>query len=342
VEKYSKYRSSKKSNGVGVLQSEADDENDISGIIEQPVDTALNDAAIPQKIHRIFDHLPVFMKALEEVAKIHPFLQVVVLSFKAIYILETKRRNNEEKVVAIFAEMKDMLSMLIHLKTVKEGALDKDGAKIENRMRDLVETTAKDIVDCANVCDTYAKAKLIAKVLKGPMWEATFIQYVQLFASRRDQFKFVLSSYITLKVTEIDEKMDRLTEMTETIMRFVASYIPAEQKMLHEQVEKRGGPKAVLHDEVALHELIASEERPHETRGRVRDDIDDVKKGLDDPAIVIQRNLQSFERKFAMQQRELLDDIDKLVRRESDRVIESVKSGPHNRILDKVRSCCNV
>ena len=38
---------------------------------------------------------------------------VVVLAFKTVYTLEQKRRDNEKKVVALYVEMKDMMSVLL-------------------------------------------------------------------------------------------------------------------------------------------------------------------------------------------------------------------------------------
>ena len=36
-----------------------------------------------------------------------------VLAFKTVYTLERKRRHNEKKIIALFAEMKDMMGVLL-------------------------------------------------------------------------------------------------------------------------------------------------------------------------------------------------------------------------------------
>jgi len=38
---------------------------------------------------------------------------VVVLAFKTVYTLEMRRRDNDKKIVALFAEMKDMMGVLL-------------------------------------------------------------------------------------------------------------------------------------------------------------------------------------------------------------------------------------
>ena len=38
---------------------------------------------------------------------------VAVLAFKTVYTLELKRRENEKKIIALYVEMKDMMSALL-------------------------------------------------------------------------------------------------------------------------------------------------------------------------------------------------------------------------------------
>jgi hypothetical protein len=38
---------------------------------------------------------------------------VVVLAFKTVYTLEMRRRDNDKKIIALFAEMKDMMGVLL-------------------------------------------------------------------------------------------------------------------------------------------------------------------------------------------------------------------------------------
>jgi hypothetical protein len=38
---------------------------------------------------------------------------VVVLAFKTVYTLELNRRDNEQKIIALYVEMKDMMGVLL-------------------------------------------------------------------------------------------------------------------------------------------------------------------------------------------------------------------------------------
>ena len=42
---------------------------------------------------------------------------VAVLAFKAVYTLETKRRENDKKIISLYVEMKDMMSVLVRCVT---------------------------------------------------------------------------------------------------------------------------------------------------------------------------------------------------------------------------------
>jgi hypothetical protein len=57
----------------------------------------------------------------------------------------------------------------------------------------------------------------------------------------------------------------------------------------------------------------------------------------DDPAKAIEKNAESFNRKFEIQKRHIKDDIERAVSREGDRIISALEKGPHNRVLDPVR-----
>ena len=76
---------------------------------------------IEKGVNAFMEAVPVLMSALDEVAKIHPFISgtgesvlnnqiliggvlVAVLAFKAVYTLEVKRRSNDMRVIALYTE----------------------------------------------------------------------------------------------------------------------------------------------------------------------------------------------------------------------------------------------
>ena len=59
---------------------------------------------------------------------------------------------------------------------------------------------------------------------------------------------------------------------------------------------------------------------------------------LNDPDIAVANNLESFERKFMMQQRDLAAEMRRIIHHQGDRIIGAVTAGPHDRIIDPVSS----
>ncbi|KAL6299183.1 hypothetical protein BKA93DRAFT_612607 [Sparassis latifolia] len=309
--------------------------------------------SIEDGINSFLDGMPVLMKALDEVAEIHPFVQVAVLAFKAVYTLETKRRANDKKIIALYVEMKDMIAVLIQLKTVKdEEDVGPDGVTLKGRLQGLVKNTADDMKDCANTCDAYSKMKLLAKVLKGPLWEGTLTNFGIIFTKRRTEFEFALSIHIGRGVDKANRKLDNLAqelkERTDMLLQFMQSYVPLEQRELVALVQKKGGTKAVMDNENVLKELNSYESRRPTKTGDTqnqaslghartsKDDFEELKSDLrHDPAAAAINNFQTFEHKFAIQQRQLIEEVDRVVTRESDRVIQSVTSGPHDKVVDR-------
>ncbi|GBE85444.1 hypothetical protein SCP_0706310 [Sparassis crispa] len=309
--------------------------------------------SIEDGITSFLDGMPVLMKALDEVTKLHPFIGVAVLAFKAVYTLETKRRANDKKIIALYVEMKDMIAVLIQLKVVKdEEDVGPDGVTLKGRLQGLVKKTADDMKNCANTCDAYSKMKLLAKVLKGPLWEGTLTDFGIIFTKRRTEFEFALSIHIGRGVDEANRKLDNLAqelkERTDMLLQFMQSYVPPEQRELVALVQKKGGTKAVMDNENVLKELNSYESRRPTKTGDTqnqaslghartsKDDFEELKSDLrHDPAAAAINNFQMFERKFAIQQRQLIEEVDRVVTRESDRVIQSVTSGPHDKVVDR-------
>ena len=78
-----------------------------------------------------------------------------------------------------------------------------DGRVLKDRLEELAEKTAKDIKDCANVCDTFLKKRLIVKVLKGPVWADKLAGFVKTFTDRKADFQFALVMHSANTITDV-------------------------------------------------------------------------------------------------------------------------------------------
>ncbi len=92
-----------------------------------------------------------------------------------------------------------------------------DGRSIEDRLKSLVERTADDIKKCSNVCDTYAKKKLLAKVFLGPVWDDKLLSWVTVFSKRRQEFEFELSIHTSQGVDKANVKLDVIGDATRAL-----------------------------------------------------------------------------------------------------------------------------
>ncbi|KAI0044626.1 hypothetical protein FA95DRAFT_1496723 [Auriscalpium vulgare] len=298
-------------------------------------------------INKFFDGMPVLMNALDAVADLHPFIGVVVMAFKTVYTLELKRRENEKKIIALYVEMKDMMTVLLQCDVRDDQMIAPDQRSVQDRLEALTQKTADDIKACSNICDTYSKKKLLAKVFQGPMWDAKLLTFVSLFTKRRTEFEFALSIHTSkgvdkanVKLDVVDDTTKKINEKMEAMMAMFQQLVSKEQRELSALVDAQGGIKAVRSNDKALREL--------HTRVKSGTDSDGHRLGAEMPAfeelkedlavtpdVAIENNMIVFSRKFEVQKRQIVDEMTLVVKRESDRIIKEVKAGAHERILDK-------
>lgn len=65
-------------------------------------------------------------------------------------------------------------------------------------------------------------------------------------------------------------------------------------------------------------------------------ELQELEYDLQEPEGAIAENLPTFERKLELVAKDVVHNTERIVTRESDRVIETVISGPHDKIRDKV------
>ncbi|KAJ7129233.1 hypothetical protein C8R44DRAFT_776236 [Mycena epipterygia] len=314
--------------------------------------------AIEKGLNSFMDGIPVLMNALDEVAKLHPFIGVAVMAFKAVWALEQKRRANDKMILTLHMEMKDMMGVLTQLKNIKDAEeVAPDGTTIRGRMQEIVKNTAEDIKKCANTCDTYTKKKLIVKVLKGPVWEGKLVAFVGVFTKRRGEFEFALSMHTARGVDQANEAINLVDKTTQEMnakmdmmMKMFQQFVAPEQKEMARLVEQKGGLQACQENDKILKELNDLENKstagvqvnvgPQSAKGSASNGnkapgLEDLKDELTtDPDAAIEKNLTAFSRKFEVQKRQIIDELTKVVERQGDRVISAITAGPHDRIID--------
>ncbi|KAK0196395.1 hypothetical protein F5146DRAFT_1011357 [Armillaria mellea] len=267
--------------------------------------------------------------ALEEVQKIHPFISVAVLPFKAALYLELKQRQNDEKIITLHILMKEMMKTLLILKDVT--AEDSENMKVY--LKEILQNIARDITECANASGVYYSRNLISRILKSKNYESDLAAYGDQFEKNKKDLLLRLSARTTVKMNE-------MTESLATIVLFDMVRSPREWK-LKGLIDKEGGPSKVMQDPVLLGKIIEENEKNSKDRSAHQSDTD--KKTISLVQAEIRQDLQQliktnetiFNRKFEAQKKSLVDSLGETVERMGDRLITVVASGPYERLINQ-------
>ncbi|KAJ7068738.1 hypothetical protein C8F01DRAFT_978668 [Mycena amicta] len=301
---------------------------------------------IENGIHSLVEGLPVLFNALDELAKVHPFIGG---AYWAVWSLEQKRRSNDKMILSLHVEMKDMMAVLTQLKNVKDAEeIAPDGTSIRGRMQESIKLTAEDIKGCANACDTYTKKRTLVKVLKSGVWAGKLTAFIGTFTKRRGEFEFALSIHTALGVDAANRAINAVDKTTQEMNAKMAlfSFCPRCPDGYFGLVEQRGGAQACQDNDKLLKELSELENKsgppnlgPQSTKGSVgagaKSALEDIRDDLSlSPDAAMEKNETVFSRKFEVQKRQIIDELTKVVERQGDRIISALSSGPHDRLLD--------
>ncbi|KAI0265443.1 hypothetical protein BC834DRAFT_825092 [Gloeopeniophorella convolvens] len=286
---------------------------------------------IQDRINSFFEVVAPTMNALDEIAKVHPMIGALVMSFKTVYTLELRRRRNDKKVLAVYLAMTDMMSILLKLKTMP---------RIEEnpQIQQLIRLTIEDIKQCSNTCDAYAKKKLLVKTVQSGLWNKKLLHFVSLFEKRREQFAIALSIQVHLAVHDTIAKISQI-DRSDMLAAFQRLASP-EEDQLAELIKTKGGVLAVEKNDLALQELLTvaskatdsndTELGQYRRSGLNAAEIAALKEDLsENPDAAVEKNSDVFTRKLEVQTRQISEALS--LRREGERVIKEVRFRPHDR-----------
>ncbi|PBK80159.1 hypothetical protein ARMGADRAFT_1021049 [Armillaria gallica] len=268
------------------------------------------------------------VQALEELQKIHPFISVAVSPFKVALQLESKRRENDEKISALFMLMKEMMDTL--------RMLPEDPNLLKNNQKDsltgLMHRFCQDIIDCANACNAYRTRSIWSRILMSTADEQKLAAYGDRFQKNKQDLQLCL-------IVRINAELNEVKELVSVIMLINLVRSPQERE-LKELIDKEGGASKVKDDPALLEKIIKETEKNSNRRGTYQDDKNvktlvssiqaEIRHGFED---LIKTHKTVFDLKFEAQGK-LIDDVGQNVTRTGDRVISAVISGPYERLKD--------
>lgn len=224
---------------------------------------------------------------------------------------------------------------------------------------------ADSIHECARVCEAYQKQKLMgerpypsylvclsdtyaAKVFMSHKWESKFTGVSQQFEEHTIKLRFDLDVHTNRGVVTANQMLARTQADLGRLMKLVfESLLSTDEREVSLFVERHGGSDKVLQDDVLLSNLFeirrSRSSGPRRPAGlqpaemSLSDEIQELRKETQkDLEKILEESREAFERKFEAQ-RAQIEDVRNTVVKEGDRIISTMVSGPHDRIVNKVR-----
>ncbi|KAK7443740.1 hypothetical protein VKT23_015522 [Stygiomarasmius scandens] len=218
---------------------------------------------IQDKVKNFTESSKFLMDVLSEVEKLHPFIGVAVMAFKAAVSLELKRRDNDQRVAVLRVKMQDLMEVFVQLGAISpEQRAGKQKFTVRDRLESLCGKIADDIKSCGNLCDAYLKKRVIVRILKSPLYEARFEECAQTFEERQKELLVALLMFTSkgihsanASLTEAKETLRSTQKKVDLILLFQVLQTPREKKILA-FIETNGGAEACMRDDETLRELL--------------------------------------------------------------------------------------
>ncbi|KAK0504203.1 hypothetical protein EDD18DRAFT_1412301 [Armillaria luteobubalina] len=281
------------------------------------------------------------LDGLELLTEIHP----------AIGAIEAKRRENDKKVHILRLHMRDLMIAIFQLRRLKD---PKDAGPgdltINDRIGDLMKKIAQDIQDAGSVCELYLKKSTISKIMKSIQHQGVFAHHIEKLLKDREDLDRALQIHTGVVVDSVDAKVDNLSAQLEKLFRMLET---SRERDVQIFIKDQGGAENCIEHTDLLRLLIQksgkgyddilgpqfeSSKPESETMEKVRKELrrdwkEDVEKAFE-------KYMKSFGNKLELQDRELkrqgqqLQEIGNTMRMGHVQILNAMKSGAHDRIVD--------
>ncbi|KAL0569703.1 hypothetical protein V5O48_012263 [Marasmius crinis-equi] len=309
-------------------------------------------SVIKEQVSNFAEDCKFLMIVLDEIGKVHPFIQAAVAVFRAGVQLELTRRENDDRVLALYATMRDMMSVLTILDKIPSPKELRSGMSVEERLHGRMKDLVQSIKDCAKLCDSYQRKHAAIKFFTCFKWQSKFTDVAGQFVDHQNAIQSCLQLYIASEIVTVSSMVSTLNQNVAIMMEMVFERMqPAKDREIAELVQGKGGSQEHPNDQLIqdvikyVKQLQQKDEkgnadpkggpqRPTGMPADVNAFREELKKDVD---TILRQNADLFEKKFEAVELSL-KEVKRTINRESDRVIEkilsSVYQGPQ-RILDK-------
>ncbi|KAJ7181386.1 hypothetical protein C8R43DRAFT_1170245 [Mycena crocata] len=303
---------------------------------------------VKDQVSQFIENSKILVNVLDEVAKVHPFIQMAVSIFKAGIQLELTRRENDARVVFLYTTMCDTMEVLTLLKKVPSPKeVGPDGKSIEDRLRQRMGSIIDSIKYCAKICDTYQHQHTAKKYITSLKWEGKFEDAAQQFADHKNAIQADLQIQISVGISDANATLAIINQNVSVMMKMVFErMVPPEERDIARFFKNNGGKDAIFKDEKLLKQLMDKSERESKSKGDLGQtsnsrksaaSVSDFKRELSkDIDEILAENNKIFEQKFGAIELSLRD-VKITIQREGDRVVGEIlanlNTDPH--IIDR-------
>ncbi|KAF9264173.1 hypothetical protein L218DRAFT_998910 [Marasmius fiardii PR-910] len=311
-------------------------------------------SVVKERVSNFAETSKFLMGVLDDVGKLHPFIQVAVVAFKAGIQLELTRRENDDRVLALNMTMCDMMSTLSLLKEISIPGQRHNGITIEERLHARMNNVVHSIRSCAQLCDSYQRRHAAVKFFTSIKWQNKFIGLSEEFVDHQNAIQSDLQLYIAFGIRTANSMLSTLNQSVADMVKMVFEQMqPAKDREIAIFVQRQGGqardPNDQLLKDVIKHEqqLVSRKDEkkegdlnaPEAQQTEMPTDLDKFKEEVEkDVDTILKENREIFEKRFDVLESHF-KEIKQVVHRESDRVIQtildSVSNGAQERIVDR-------
>ncbi|KAJ6476220.1 hypothetical protein C8R45DRAFT_373523 [Mycena sanguinolenta] len=215
------------------------------------------------KMKTLSESSKLLMKALDEVQRLHPFIAVAVIAFKAVISLGLKRKNNNANVLALQVKMQEMMYDFVQLRLIKPDHKLENGTSVRGMLSDLCKAIAEDIENCGNLCDKYSKTSFLGQLFKSPIYNERFSEFIETFETHKNELDHKMLLITTIRVHSAGEEISHMHKTVKSTDQHVKTLVllqrlqsPLEQR-LWKAIKEYGGPEACLADERIIENLVS-------------------------------------------------------------------------------------
>ncbi|KAG6908909.1 hypothetical protein DXG01_002790 [Tephrocybe rancida] len=170
----------------------------------------------PRRVEGFIESAQVTLDILSQLAEIHPFIHAPVVAFRLVLALELKRRCNDEKLLAVNAEMENMMNIFLQLRYIKDPLEFKPGTGLKR----LMENIADFVKEAGSLCEWYLKKSAMQKYFKSYSYEARLAECGNIFAEYGRKIQQALAIHTAIGIDAANTKLERHAEVYVLKMSF--------------------------------------------------------------------------------------------------------------------------